>query len=334
LSKWTPAASWGYHFLNESAHSLSNLGGYCVVDHCAVFLGARQTETQTLGQTTHVQSVEEKHTPQENPVNDKDMLLSFEGQNIRGEYRTYFVAKRTNYFASIQAFPDLWDCFLRLDELWMREFSDIERISHSRQFLPLPLFVKSHAQFRLAFELGFSTCIPEAYTIARNAIDAAVIAAKLFREPMLGHVWLDKDKGKKEQKAFRREFEENKKESLFPKSHGLRELHEFYAAFSETGTHPTLSAMAMSYGYETNAQGVKWTHNYLEAEPKKLAMSLQYMLNAFALVEKAFYDCFDDRLKLDHELTKMRSEFAQKQKQCAQLIIKTFKIGRPPIFKP
>lgn len=151
---------------------------------------------------------------------------------------------------------------------------------------------------------------------------------------MLGHVWLDKDKGKKEQKAFRKAFEENKKESLFPKSHGLGELHEFYAAFSETGTHPTLSAMAMSYSYTTNAQGVAWMHNYLEADPKKIAMSLQYMLNAFALVEKALYDCFEDRLKLDYELAKMRSGFSQKQRQSAQLIIKKFKIAPPPIFKP
>jgi hypothetical protein len=267
-------------------------------------------------------------------MNYKDMLLSVEDQNIRGEYRKYFIAKRTNYFASIQAFPELWDCFLKLDEIWVREFSDIEQISHSKQFLPLPLFVKSHAQFRIAFELGFSTCIPEAYTIARNAIDAVVIAHKIFREPKLGHLWLDRDKGKKEQKAYHKAFEENKRESLFPKAHGLKELHEFYAAFSETGTHPTLAAMAMSYGYETNAQGVVWTHNYLEADPKKIALSLQYMLNAFALVEKALYDCFEDRLKLDHELAKMKSEFVQNQKQSAQLIIKKFKIAPPPILTP
>lgn len=267
-------------------------------------------------------------------MSDKEILLAFEDKNMRGEYRNYFVAKRTNYFASIQGFPELWDCFLRLDEIWFREFSDVEQITDTRQFIPLPMFVKAHAQFRLAFELGFSTAISEAWNLARGAIDSAMRAAKIFREPLLGQVWLDKDKGKTEQKAYHKAFEENKKESLFPKSHALRELHEFYVAFSEHGTHSTLSAMAMSYGYETDASGVRWSHNYLEGDPKKIGTCLQYMLNAFALVERAFHGCFEDRLKLDAEVVKMRAEFKQKQKESAQLLIRKFKITPPPIFTP
>ena len=175
-----------------------------------------------------------------------DLLLPFENKHIRGEYRRYFLAKRNNYFATIQEFPALWDCYLLLDEIWIREFSDAEQLSDTRQFLPIQLFLRSHAQFRVSFELGFATCIGEAWNTARSAIDSAVRAHKMFREPKLGIVWLDKENGKAEQKAFHKAFEENKKESLFPIVHGLGDLHEYYVMFSEAGTHPTLTAVSMS----------------------------------------------------------------------------------------
>src|SRR5438445_12337862 len=107
---------------------------------------------------------------------DKEFLLSFEDKNLRGEYRNYFIAKRENYFAIIQLLPELWDCFLKLDEIRKHEFADLERLRDAKQILPLQLFLNSHAQFRVAFELGFSTCIAEAWNIVRSAIEATAHA--------------------------------------------------------------------------------------------------------------------------------------------------------------
>jgi hypothetical protein len=45
------------------------------------------------------------------------ILLPYEEEILRGDYRDYFIAKRTNYFATIHSFPNLWDCYLKLDEI-------------------------------------------------------------------------------------------------------------------------------------------------------------------------------------------------------------------------
>jgi hypothetical protein len=61
---------------------------------------------------------------------EMQILVPFEEKHLRGEYRTYFITKRTNYFATIHAFGPLWNCYIGLDEIWEREFSDLQRITN------------------------------------------------------------------------------------------------------------------------------------------------------------------------------------------------------------
>lgn len=41
-------------------------------------------------------------------ISGQELLLPFEAAHLNGEYRNYFLYKRTNFFATIQAFPKLW----------------------------------------------------------------------------------------------------------------------------------------------------------------------------------------------------------------------------------
>src|ERR1700740_3096377 len=100
---------------------------------------------------------------------ETQILLPFEETQLRDEYRRYYVCKRTNYFTTIHSFPMLWDSYVRLDEICTRGFSDLQRITQPGQMLPLTLFMNAHAQFRVAFELGFSTCIGRAWKILRSS---------------------------------------------------------------------------------------------------------------------------------------------------------------------
>jgi hypothetical protein len=76
-----------------------------------------------------------QNAPQEN-----DLLVKFEIDNIPAEYREYYTIKRNKFFASIQSFREMWDCYMRLDAIWMREFADLktarnpERMFHGRSF--------------------------------------------------------------------------------------------------------------------------------------------------------------------------------------------------------
>ena len=151
-------------------------------------------------------------------------------------------------------------------------------------------------------------------------------AHKIHRQPELALVWAKKDRGKQEYEAYRKAFERKKKESLFPREYGLQELHRYYAEYSELGAHPTISAMALRHSVTEDEKDVNWRHEYLDTHPERIAPFLLAMLNACALVEKAFFDSFSGRLTLDIALVQMREQFTLAKAQTAAWIVKEFSL--------
>jgi hypothetical protein len=268
--------------------------------------------------------------PQMSPAQGE--LLPFEDSHLSGEFRNYYLHKRNNFFATVQAFPMLWHCFLSLDEIWFREFTDYKRISDLRQPFPLVFLMNAHAQYRTAFELGFSTRLGDAWNMLRSAIESEAHGLKIFREPQLTKVWLEKDDGKPQSEAFKDAFERNKKESLFPSSQGLEKLHHYYSQFSEWGTHTTLAVMSARFRSEESTTDVQWMLDYLETDPSKLATSLFSLLDASHEMEKAFFRSFEDRLKLDPTVVKMRTDFEKDKREVRDEIVRRFKLTPPSIW--
>src|ERR1700752_1064031 len=99
-------------------------------------------------------------------------LLPIEKTHLHGEYKNYFLHKRHNFFATIQAFPKLWDCFLLLYEVWFRGFTVFKLLTDLLQPFPLIFLMNAHAQYRTAFELGFSTRLGDAWNVLRTAIES------------------------------------------------------------------------------------------------------------------------------------------------------------------
>jgi hypothetical protein len=192
--------------------------------------------------------------------------------------------------------------------------------------------MNGHAQFRLAWELGFSCCIGEAWNVLRSGIESVVHAHKIHREPQLAEVWSAKDDGPTEAKAYRKSFEENKKDSLFPAHHGLDKLHHFWTQFSELGTHTTVSALARRFAEEKTAEDVNWQLNYFEADLERIAIFLFSLLLAAAYMEKAFFDCFETRLKLDPMLVAKRRDLGKAIERTQQGIIKRFNLKPPDVW--
>lgn len=259
---------------------------------------------------------------------DDELLLPWEQQNLRGDYKNYLTAKRQNYRADLQNFPALWDCFLSLDEIFVREFLDLQRIS-PQSLLPSHLFKSSHAGMRVALELAFSACIYDAQNVVRSAIELAAHAHHIHRNPRLNSVWRAKDKGKAEFNAYRDAFERDKEKTLF---HGLKRLHKYYGMFSETGTHSTISAMSLRHKFETTGDGTKLIMHFFETDPRRIGPFLLSILTACWLIENALFSCFRDRLDLDPQLAEMRTQFEQKKAQATTELIRRFNIPRPTII--
>jgi hypothetical protein len=264
---------------------------------------------------------------QEGSPKDADLLLPFEQENLRGDYREYLVAKRKNHRVTLKIFPELWDCFLCLDEIFVREFFDLERISR-QSLLPSHLFKGSHAKMRVALELAFSTCIYDAWNAVRSAIELAAHARNIHRDPKLGAVWLGKDKGKAESEAHKDAFERDKKKTLF---HGLERLHQYYSMYSEISTHSTVSAMSLRNTFDTEDGKEKLTMHFFETDPQRLGPFLYSTLSACWLIENELFSCFRDRLDLDHHLVQMRLELEQKKARALSELIQRFNIPHPTI---
>ena len=98
-------------------------------------------------------------------LQDIDLLVRFEIDNIPAEYLEYYKIKRNNFFASIQGFREMWDYYLRLDAVWMREFSDVRTAPDPARMFPRLLYFNAHAKMRVSIELAFSGCM------ARGTVD-------------------------------------------------------------------------------------------------------------------------------------------------------------------
>lgn len=259
-----------------------------------------------------------------------DLLLPFEVQNLPADYREYYKGKRQNIFATIQAFPEIWNCYLALDRVWMREFDDFKTIRDPNQMFPLILFMNAHSKIRVAFELGLSCCMGEARAVLRDGIESATHGRLIARDPGLVRVWLEKDEGKAQGEAFKDAFERNKKAKLF---HGLDELHHFWSQFSEFGAHTTVTSLSERFVSTKTPDAVEWSLNYFGIGPDRLATSLLSLLLASYLIEKAFFEAFEDRLKFDSDLARFRAEFDQRKEHARRHTIQQFNI-RPPAIWP
>ena len=116
---------------------------------------------------------------------DSDLLLPFEQRNLSGDYRVYYIAKRNNFFATVQDFSEMWTFFCKIDEIWKRDLADLEVIHDFDRHLPLALYFNAHAKVRVSMELAFSQCMQEARSVLRDAVECVAHAITCFATPQI-----------------------------------------------------------------------------------------------------------------------------------------------------
>lgn len=266
-------------------------------------------------------------------LKETDKLLhKFEIDNIPDQYRAYYGIKRNNFFASIQRFPEMWQYYLRLDAIWMREFADLQSARDATRMFPLLLYFNSHAKMRIAMELGFSGCMAEARSILRDAIESVAHAHTMINDPELQKTWLSKNDGNAALEEFKSTFERQKKAGVFK---GLDELHKTWGELSETGSHANINAMVDRFVQLTADDHIEFRLNYTGPEDHKLwALGLFTMLLTCSTMEQTFFSDYEGRLKLDNELMRMRGEFDRYKEQLRQMLIKRYKVEPPSGIYP
>jgi hypothetical protein len=257
---------------------------------------------------------------------ETDLLVKFEIDNFPAEYRDYYRMKRNNLFARIQGFPALWRLYVQLDEIWMREFCDLQSPREPSSMLPLLCCMNCHAKIRVSLELAFSDCLAEARSILRDAIEFFAHAHAMRNDAGLQKTWLEKIDGKQELKAFKDAFERNKKQGLFK---NLDELHKTWSQLSETGSHANAIAMAERFVQIESGDKVEFRLNYTGTETKMWATTVFTMLLTCSTIEKTFFNDYNDRLKLDVGLLRKRAAFENAKEQLRSSIVDVFQVSPP-----
>jgi hypothetical protein len=270
---------------------------------------------------------------------ETDLLVPFEIQNIPPQYREYYAIKRNNFFASVQWVREIWNYYLMLDEVWMREFDDLETATDRNLMFPLLLYFNAHAKMRVSIELALSGCLAEARSILRDAIEFVAHAHAMCNDSALQKVWLSKNDGTAALKAFENAFEHHKKSGLFK---GLPELHRIWGELSETGSHANISAMSDRFVHITTDKHVEFRLKYSGADPKTWTLMLFGMLLTCSTMEQTLFSDYDGRLKLDIELMQMRAKCDEYKEWLRERLKTQFNIPppggihqpKPTIYRP
>jgi hypothetical protein len=217
------------------------------------------------------------------------LLVKFEIENIPDQYREYYGIKRNNLFASIEGFREMWEYYLRLDAIWMREITDLQTAHDPSRMFPLLLYFNAHAKMRVAMELAFAGCMSEARSILRDAIEFVAHAHTMLNDPELQKTWLSKNDGKAALDAFQEGFEAYKKDRVFK---GLEELHRTWSELSETGSHANINAMVERFVQITGDDHIEFRLNYTGLEPRMWALFTFSMLLTCSTMEQTFFNVF------------------------------------------
>jgi hypothetical protein len=246
-----------------------------------------------------------------------DLILPLEKDFPEG-YREYYATKRNNFFAGVTGFSDMWKCFVELDEIMQYDLDASKQISELDNLLPFMLFAHAHAQLRIALELGFTGSFPEAFNIARMAVESAYQAHKLISQPELATIWFKKDRGETQRKEFKAAFDFGKRKSYT--ALGLGDLHRDWTNFSEW-SHPSVSSLNQRFSLEMI--------HYFETDPKTKALNIYSLLFAAHKIENALFMAFASRLKLDYGLETKRIGFAKRANKMRLSLVRKFNF-KPP----
>jgi hypothetical protein len=269
------------------------------------------------------------------------LLVKFEIDNIPDDYREYYGAKRTNFFASIQNFEEMWRLYLQLDAVWLRGFADLKIARDPSGMFPLMLYINAHAKVRVATELAFEGCMSEARSILRDAVEFVAHGHTMVNDPELQKTWLSKNDDAAALKAFKNAFENYKKDRVFK---GLDELHETWGQLSETGSHANINATVDRFVQIKDDKHVTFKLNYTGIDSERVwRTSIFSMLLTCSTMQGTFLSDYDGRLKLDDTLLRMRQKCDQLKEQIREMLKVRYKIEpprgiypapKPTIFRP
>jgi hypothetical protein len=232
----------------------------------------------------------------------------------------FYEERRVCLLNTREGLKHIWAALELVDKTWQHELQDLSILPDPVRALPVALFHNALLLIRLAFELGFSRCLPEACDLLRGAIESVAHARVLLAKPHLVPVWAGKNLEERHRREFRREFgrrkvntahERTRKPSerlIFGKEYGTSQLERFWERHSEYGAHATMRGLATRLVGNPQQRAGHIEFRYLDAPRDSVESVLCDMLVCSRVMESVLYSGFEQRLSLDYNLERMRQE--------------------------
>lgn len=216
----------------------------------------------------------------------------------------------------------MWRAFEALDDIWAADLANMHVVGKRRRLFPLLLFFDAHMKVRLAAELGFSRCIPEAHSVLRTGIEAVAYAFILIHKPeYLSRTSYGKAIPASGYKITREALNRVKQEGLFSDDYGLGQLHDSWKVCSRYGSHETFEGLSARFRAGSQGSALNFQYNYLDPNKRTVAAALAHILNCASSMEEKLFEAFRPRLELDHELLGMRNRFTRLRRRAVAVTL-------------
>lgn len=244
------------------------------------------------------------------------------GENF-GEY---WKAINNNLEASVSRLPKLWELFNKLAELFDMGLDLCSTNLNKDKVMPYVFFKLSNRFFIASIKPLFSTQLPEALNTVRMSIESAVIAKKMLDDSKYIIIWNNQNENEEAEKEYKKYFVHNKRKNLFPEEDVIvNQLYNYWQDYSHLATHINKDGMDFWLNIRDSENGMVYNIKYAEDNESYIVSSLISALRCLTLIENLFYKEFNDRLKFDIELERLRDEFSKEHDIERKKIISNFK---------
>jgi len=233
--------------------------------------------------------------------------------------KTFFQERGKCFQNTVQAFPPVWEAFESLDEVWLRELSDLTHVSGSDLICGV-LYYSAHSRVRAAVELGFSRCLPDAWSSLRAGVESVAFASCIRQDSVLARR-LVAARPDARFKTFRRTFNDIREKSLRHASkYGLKELRRYWNRYSDSGSHVTVGSLASRVTGSVSGSTRSVAFNYLEVKKDVLLGALTDILMCSCVMEQVLFRDFKPRLRLDPQLEVLRAGLRDRREAAVKFL--------------
>lgn len=243
-------------------------------------------------------------------------LFEEEANFVTGDFREYFLTKRFNLIATVNAFSDISELYFRTDQNWVEAMRGLAFVTDGNRVVPTQLTIFCFREIRMAAELLLSCCTTLGFSHLRSAIESFVHAQRILREPTLSRVWCMREE---EPEEYNEHFKANFKANMFPESSGFAPLHSVWKMLCDAGPHPNSTSVGLSSSISDLGTNVQWQLEFFTVDLREISNNLLMMIKCELEMFKCTYAAFHEQLSLQpHLLQGMYSHLAE----CAKLMRK------------